>query len=85
MTIMPAERLERRAPMMKKKGRIAVGADADITIFDPATVADRATYDKPAEYSTGIKYVLVNGTPVVVDGKLRSDALPGRAVRAPIE
>jgi dihydroorotase len=83
MTIMPAERLERRAPVFKGKGRIEVGADADITIFDPATVADRATYDKPAEYSTGIKYVLVNGTPVVSDGKLRTDALPGRAVRAP--
>jgi dihydroorotase len=85
MTIMPAQRLERRAPMFSRKGRIEVGADADITIFDPATVADRATYDKPAEYSTGIKYVLVNGTPVVFDGKLRTEALPGRAVRAPIE
>jgi dihydroorotase len=85
MTIMPAERLEHRAPVMRKKGRIEVGADADITIFDPATVADRATYDKPAEYSTGIKYVLVNGTPVVFGGKLQSDVLPGRAVRAPME
>jgi N-acyl-D-aspartate/D-glutamate deacylase len=85
MTIMPAERLERRAPLFQRKGRIEIGADADITIFDPATVADRATYDKPAEYSTGIKYVLVGGTPVVFDGKLRLDAMPGRALRAPVE
>jgi len=85
MTIMPAGRLERRAPMFKLKGRIQAGADADITVFDPATVADRATYDNPAAYSTGIKYVLVNGTPVVLDGKLRADALPGRPARAPIE
>ena len=85
MTIMPAERLQRRAPMMKKKGRIEIGADADITIFDPGTVADRATYDKPADYSIGIKYVLVGGTAVVFDGKLRSDVMPGAAIRAPIE
>jgi len=85
MTIMPAERLERRAPMFKLKGRIQVGADADITVFDPAKVIDRATYDNPAAYSSGFKYVLVAGTPVVFDGKLRTDALPGRAARAPIE
>jgi dihydroorotase len=85
MTIMPAERLERRSPMFRRKGRLEVGADADITVFDPAAVADRATYDKPAEYSTGIRYVLVSGTPVVFDGKLRADFLPGLAVRAPIE
>jgi dihydroorotase len=82
MTIMPARRLERVAPMMKKKGRLAVGADADITVFDPATVIDRATYEAPAEHSTGIVHVLVNGVSVVENGTLRSDAtMPGRAIR----
>jgi dihydroorotase len=82
MTIMPARRLERVAPMMKKKGRLAVGADADITVFDPATVIDRATYEAPAEHSTGIVHVLVNGVSVVENGTLRRDAtMPGRAIR----
>jgi dihydroorotase len=68
---------------MRNKGRIREGADADLTIFDPATVADASTYDAPAKYSTGIRYVLVNGVPVVSEGKLREVA-PGRAVRAAV-
>jgi dihydroorotase len=75
MTVMPADRLG-----LKNKGRIAVGADADITVFDPERVIDRATFDKPAQYSEGIEYVLVGGTPVVSAGKL-TEATPGRGVR----
>lgn len=85
MTLMPAKRLERLAPMMKNKGRIKVGADADITVFDPDKVIDRATYEEPANYSEGIRYVLVNGAFVVREGKLESGALPGRAIRAPLK
>lgn len=81
MTLMPAKRLERLAPMMKNKGRIRVGADADITVFDPNTVIDKATYEEPAKYSEGIKYVLVNGKFIVKDGQLQSGAHPGRPVR----
>jgi dihydroorotase len=82
MTIMPARRLESVAPAMKKKGRIAVGADADITVFDPATVIDRATYENPALPSAGIVHVLVNGVPVVRDGQVRTDAgAVGRPIR----
>jgi len=84
MTIMPARRLERFAPAMKNKGRIRIGADADITVFDPERVIDKATYEAPARYSEGIKYVLVNGIFVVKDGQLQSGVAPGRAARAPI-
>ena len=84
MTLMPAQRLEKRAPLFKSKGRIQVGADADITIFDPDKVIDKATYEKPEQYSEGIQFVLVNGLMVVKDGKLFQGVLPGRAARAPV-
>ena len=84
MSLMPAQRLARRAPMMRNKGRLRVGADADITIFDPETVIDRSTYESPAEYSKGMGYVLVNGVLVVRDGQLQDDVRPGQAVRAPV-
>jgi dihydroorotase len=83
MTLAPAQRLEARVPTMKDKGRIRVGADADITIFDPATVIDRATYEDASLPSAGIPYVIVGGVPVVDGGRL-TGARPGRAVRAPM-
>jgi N-acyl-D-aspartate/D-glutamate deacylase len=76
MTILPAQRLG-----LGTKGKIAIGADADITVFDAAKVIDRATFDKPAQYSEGIPYVLVNGTPVVDRGELVANVSPGKAVR----
>ncbi len=82
MSLMPAQRLEAYAPAMRNKGRIRVGADADLTIFDPQRVSDRSTYEEPARYSTGIEYVLVNGALVVRGGQLVPDAMPGRPVRA---
>jgi N-acyl-D-aspartate/D-glutamate deacylase len=84
MTVMPAQHLEARVPEMKNKGRIALGADADITIFDPATVIDRATYREPSKPSEGIAYVLVNGVIVVDRGKLRPNVFPGKGIRAPL-
>lgn len=84
MTIMPAQRLEKRAPMFLKKGRIRVGADADITIFDPQRVIDKATYEEPMQYSGGIPYVLVNGVVIVRAEKLVENAFPGKAARAPV-
>jgi N-acyl-D-aspartate/D-glutamate deacylase len=84
MTLMPAQRLERRAPLFRDKGRIRVGADADITVFDPNRVIDKATYDNPLQYSEGIQFVLVNGVPVVKDGQLVEGVSPGRSARAPI-
>ena len=84
MTLMPAQRLEKHAPMFKDKGRIRVGADADITIFDTNTVIDKATYENPLQYSEGIRFVLVNGVPVVKDGQLVNGVFPGHAARAPL-
>ncbi|HEU4434240.1 MAG TPA: amidohydrolase family protein, partial [Pyrinomonadaceae bacterium] len=83
MTLMPAQRLERRVPSMKNKGRVRVGADADLVCFDATRVIDRSTYDEPAKYAEGVKYVLVNGALVVKNGELQTGAYPGRPVRAP--
>jgi len=83
MTIMPARRLEARAPAMAKKGRIQVGADADITVFDPVTVIDHSTYMDATIPAEGILYVIVGGELVVDDGRV-TDARPGRPVRAPL-
>jgi N-acyl-D-aspartate/D-glutamate deacylase len=84
MTLMPAQRLQNRAPMFKDKGRIRVGADADITVFDPQRIIDKATFQEPLQYSDGIQFVLVNGTPVLNGGKLVDGAFPGRPARAPL-
>ena len=84
MTLMPAQRLEKRAPMFANKGRIKVGADADITVFDPNTVLDKATFEEPLQDSVGISYVFVNGVAVIKEGKTVDSVFPGRAARAPI-
>jgi N-acyl-D-aspartate/D-glutamate deacylase len=82
MTLLPARRLETLVPGMKRKGRVQVGADADLTIFDPSTVIDRATFENAVQPSAGIPNVLVNGKFVVRDAHLVNGATPGRAVRA---
>src|SRR5881394_1291718 len=83
MTLMPAQRLEARIPAMRQKGRLRVGADADITVFDPATVIDRSTYREPSLSPVGIQHVIVNGVPVVANGRAVEGVAPGKAVRAP--
>ena len=85
MTLLPARRLQAHAPMFRDKGRIRVGADADITVFDPATVSDRSTYAQPGAPAIGFRHVLVNGQPVVRDGSLVEGRSPGRAARAPVK
>jgi dihydroorotase len=80
MTILPAKRLEGIAPMMRFKGRIQLGADADITIFNPATVLDKASFEKGLAFSEGIEYVMVNGALVLQKGKTIPNAFPGQPV-----
>lgn len=75
MALMPAQRLG-----AERKGRVQPGADADIAIFDLATVADRATYASPSVPATGVRHVLVHGVAVVKDGAVVDGATPGRPV-----
>lgn len=80
---LPARYLEDAAPQMKKKGRLQVGMDADIVVFDPDTIQDWATYDRPNQTSVGMKDVFVNGVFIIRDGSIDAKALPGRPVRRP--
>ncbi|HET9314281.1 MAG TPA: amidohydrolase family protein [Vicinamibacteria bacterium] len=84
VTLLPAQRLEQRAPAFRAKGRVSVGADADLTLFDPERVEDRATWASPALPPDGIPYVLVGGVPVVSKGRIVPGTLPGQGVRAPM-
>jgi len=81
MTLMPAQRLEARVPAMRQKGRLRVGADADITIFDTSRVLDRSTYREPSLSPVGIQHVIVNGVSVVANGQAVEGVAPGKAVR----
>lgn len=80
MTLLPAKRLENIAPMMRFKGRIQIGADADITIFNPNTVIDKATFEKGLAFSEGIEYVIVNGVIALKNGKTVENVFPGQPV-----
>jgi dihydroorotase/N-acyl-D-amino-acid deacylase len=77
MTSLAAQRVG-----MNDRGLLKPGMYADITVFDPATIIDRATFEEPSQLATGVSYVFVNGVPVVDNGQVTA-ALPGRALRGP--
>jgi N-acyl-D-aspartate/D-glutamate deacylase len=80
MTLMPAQVLERSTPSAHAKGRLQEGADADIVVFDPQTIADKSTYQAPMEPSVGILYLVVGGTVLIDQSKLVTGVYPGRAI-----
>jgi N-acyl-D-aspartate/D-glutamate deacylase len=80
MTLMPAQMLERSTPDARRKGRLQEGADADIVIFDPETISDRATFEKPMEPSVGVRYEIVAGTLLIDEGKLVPNVFSGQAI-----
>lgn len=80
MTLMPAQMLERSTPAARYKGRVQEGANADIVVFDPATIRDRATFEQPMAPSIGVRELLVGGTVLIDQGKLVPDVYPGRAI-----
>ncbi|MFL6444682.1 MAG: amidohydrolase family protein [Candidatus Sulfotelmatobacter sp.] len=76
-TALPAQRMR-----LTDRGVLKTGMWADVVVFDPATVRDRATFDNPNQLSEGMEYVLVNGVPVIDQGKM-TGALPGKVLRGP--
>ena len=78
---LPARVLDDVAPAMRSKGHLAPGSDADLVVLDPATITDNASVADPVRPSSGVRHLLVGGTFVIRDGRLDTDAYPGRAVR----
>jgi Amidohydrolase family len=81
ISLMPAQLLEKSVPQMKVRGRLQDGMVADITIFDPQTIADEASYASPARPSGGIVHVIVNGEPVVRGYQFIDEVYPGKAIK----
>ncbi len=82
MTLLPAQRLQDYAPAFAQKGRIQVGKDADVVVFDPDTILDNATYMDPYREASGIEAVIVNGQPIIRAGALVEGVFPGRRLLA---
>ena len=79
MTIMPAKRLEKIAPSMARKGRLQIGADADITIFNPNTIIDKADFSG-LKYSEGVETVIIDGKIIVKEGRIIENVFPGKPI-----
>lgn len=82
-SLIPARILETSVPQMRRKGRMMVGMDADIVVFDLERISDRATFIENTKPSVGMRHVLVNGQPIILDGVRLADARPGRPIRRP--
>lgn len=85
MTLMPAQVLESVVPEMKLRGRIQSGCYADLVLFELDKVKDNATYDSGFERSSGMEYVIVNGTILIENGKLQSSTFPGKGIRSELK
>ncbi len=81
MTLMPAQKLEKFVPQMKKKGRLQKGMDADIVVFDPEKISDVGTYEQPNQPAIGVNNLLVNGVAVISNGELIEKSAPGQPIR----
>ena len=77
LSSLPAENLK-----LERRGALKPGYFADVVVFDPMSIQDHATYEKPHQYATGVRHVLVNGVPVLRNGN-HTGAKPGRVVRGP--
>ncbi|MUT68415.1 amidohydrolase family protein [Paenibacillus sp. NEAU-GSW1] len=82
MSLLPAQRLEKQAPALRRKGRLAKGMDADIVVFDYKTIIDRSTVERPDQTSSGIKHVLIGGRAVLENGKLNKRIRVGEPIRS---
>jgi N-acyl-D-aspartate/D-glutamate deacylase len=80
MSLMPAQRMEKSAPAARYKGRLQEGADADVVVFDARTIIDHATYKAPAEPSSGMRFVIVNGVVLIDQGAVVPNTFPGKAL-----
>jgi hypothetical protein len=80
MTLMPAQRLEQSSAQARRLGRMQEGAAADIVVFNLEEIRDRSTYAAPNEPSTGVRYLLVGGVPLIEKGELVPNVHPGRAL-----
>lgn len=79
-TVLPARRLENRVPMLSRKGRLQMGADADITVFNPDTIADRSSVERPAVFSEGIEHVFVMGRHALTPDGVQKNVRAGRPI-----
>jgi N-acyl-D-aspartate/D-glutamate deacylase len=83
MTYLPAKRMESIAPVFSKKGRIAIGAHADLVIFDADKIQAHGTYEEPYQASTGINHIFIGGIPVIQNGEVVGNTFVGKHLSLP--
>ena len=81
VSLIPAKLFDGQVPAMERKGRLQVGMDADITVFDPDTISDRATIEAPSLKTEGVEFLIVNGQILINDGEMDISLLPGQPIK----